>query len=83
MIHSIVNTDIIEAGELNEKADKAEKSEDAATTIKQYEEIICTKKKNIVYIVYHQGKVFRGFKEKENIMKLVNEKEGTPEYCYI
>ena len=45
MIDSIINNDIIETEELNEKADKVEKSEDAAAQIKQYEDIICTKKK--------------------------------------
>ena len=56
---------------LNEKADKAEKPEDAAATINQYEDIR-TKKKNIS-IADHQGKVFKRFKDKEKFVKLVNE----------
>ena len=68
-----MNSDIIETEEFNEKADKVEKSKDAATIIKQYEEIIRTKKKNIVCIAYHQGKVFRRFKAKEKFIKLVKE----------
>ena len=39
--------------EINEKADEVEKSEDATINIKMYEEIICTKKKNIVCMTYH------------------------------
>ena len=73
LIDSIVNNDIIETQELNEKADKVEKPEDAAAVIKQYEDIIRTKKKNIISIAYHQGKVFKRFKDKEKFIKLVNE----------
>ena len=58
-IDSLCNNDIIETEELNEKADKKEKPEDATPIIKQYEDIIRTKKKNIIPIVYRQGKVFK------------------------
>ena len=54
MIDSLINNDIIDYSininkteELNEEADKAEKSEDATAIIKQYEDIICTKKKKL------------------------------------
>ena len=40
LIDSIFNNDIIETEELNEKADKVEKPEDAIAIIKQYEDII-------------------------------------------
>ena len=73
MINSIVYNDIAETQEPNEKADKVEKPEDAAAVIKQYEDILHTKKKNIISIVYHQEKVFKGFKNKEKFIKLVNE----------
>ena len=73
MIDSIVYNDITETQELNEKADKVEKPEDAAAVIKQYEDILRTKKKNIISIAYHQGKVFKRFKDKEKFIKLVNE----------
>ena len=46
LINSVVNNDIIETKELNEKADKVEKPEDAAAVIKQYEDVR-TKKKRI------------------------------------
>ena len=59
LIDSIVNNDIIETKELNEKTDKLEKREDAAVVIKQYEDIIRTKKKNIISIAYYRGKVFK------------------------
>ena len=73
LIPSIINNDIIETEELNEKAEKTEKPDDAVAIIKQYVDIICTKKKNIISIAYHQGKVFKRFKDKENFVKLVNE----------
>ena len=72
LIDSIFNNDIIETEELNEKADKVEKPKDAAAIIKQYKDIIRTKRKNIS-IVYHQGQVFKRFKDKEKFIKLVNE----------
>ena len=56
LIDPIINSDIIETEELNEKVDKADTSDDAAAIIKQYEEIIHTIKKNIS-IAYHQGKI--------------------------
>ena len=48
LIDSIINSDIIETKELDKKADKVENSENAAANIiKQYKEIIRTKKSNI------------------------------------
>ena len=44
LIDTIVNNDIIEAEELNEKADRVEKPNDGTDIIKQYEDIIRTKK---------------------------------------
>ena len=73
MIDSIFDNDITETEELNKKADKVEKPEDAATIIKQYEDIIHTKKRNIISIAYHRGKVLKRFKDKEKFIKLVNE----------
>ena len=72
MIDSLFNNDIIETEELNEKSHKVEKLEDAAAIAKQYEDIIRTNKKIIISIVYHQGKVFKRFKDKEKFIKLVN-----------
>ena len=68
MIDSIVNNDIIKTKELNEKADKVEKPEDAAAVIKQYEDIR-TKKGNIISIAYRQRKVFKRFKDKEKTLR--------------
>ena len=73
LIESIVINGIIETDELNKKAEEAQKPEDAAAVIKQYKEIIRMKKKRIISIAYHQGKVFKKFKDKKKFIKLVNE----------
>ena len=73
LIDSIVNNDIIETKELHEKADKVEKPQDAADVIKEYEDIIRTKKKSIISIAYHQGKFSKLFKSKEKFIKLGKE----------
>ena len=52
LIESMVNNDIIETDELNKKAGEVQKPEDAAAVIKQYEEIIRTKKKGTITIAY-------------------------------
>ena len=40
--------------------------------IQKYKNIIKTKKKGIISIAYHQGKVFKKFNGKEKFMKLVS-----------
>ena len=56
--------------ELVEQADKVEKLEDAVD-IKKYQEILRTKKKGIIALAFHQGKVFKCFIEKEKFMQMV------------
>ena len=79
----MVNNDIIETDELNKKAEEVQKPENAAPVIKQYENIIRTKKKWIyiygvsprksVQKVQGQGKVhqtskwFKGTQKHYNI----------------
>ena len=62
---------MIETAELDEKADKVEKPEDAVAVIWAYKDIIRTKKKGIICIAYQQGKVFKKFKDKEKFIQLV------------
>ena len=47
--------------------------EEAVKIFKQYEDIIKTKNKGIINVAYHQGKVFKIFKQKEKFDKLVSE----------
>ena len=67
-IESITINNVIEIDDLNELAEKVEKPEDAANMIKQYEEILRTKRKGIISVAYHQGKVFSRFREKEKFV---------------
>ena len=56
---------------LDEQDDKVEKLEDAIDIIKKYEEILLTKRKGIIAVAFHQGKVFKRFKEKEKFLQMV------------
>ena len=67
LIDSLVNNDTIETEELNERAEKI-----ATKIIKEYEEILCTKRKGIISVAYQQGNVFSCFREKEKFIKLVS-----------
>ena len=73
LIELMVNNDAVETQELNKKAEEVNKLKDAAAIIKQFEDIIRTKKKGIISIAYHQGKVFKKFRDMEKLIKLVNE----------
>ena len=61
---------MVEIEELNEQAGIVDNPEDAADLIKKYEEILRTKRQGIITVVYHQGKVFSRFREKEKFVKL-------------
>ena len=45
----------------------------AAEIIKRYEDIIKKKKKELINVAYHQGQVFKRFKEEKKFAKLVEE----------
>ena len=68
----MVNNEVVETDELNKQAEEVQKSKDTANLIKQYEDIIRMKKKGIINIAFHQGKVFKTFKDKEKFISLVN-----------
>ena len=53
LIDSLVNNDTTETEELNERADRVKKPEDAAYIIKQYEKVLRTKRKGIMSVTYH------------------------------
>ena len=57
---------------LDKVAEKVQKPKEPADIIKQDEEILCTKRKVIISVVYYRGKVFKRFKEKEMFMQMVN-----------
>ena len=72
MTESITINNVIETEELKELAEKVEKPEVAANIIKQYQEIVRTKRKGIISIVYYQGKVFKRFRDKEKFVQMVS-----------
>ena len=61
----MISSSAVETEELNKKVDKVEKPENAADIIKQYEEILCTKRKCLISTAYHQGNVFSRFRQKK------------------
>ena len=63
----------LEFDDLNKEAEEVQDPKKAAKLIKRYEDITKTKRKGIINVAYHQGHVFKRFKEKEKFAKLVNE----------
>ena len=70
---SITIDEVLECEDLNKEAEEVQDLERTAKIIKQYEDIIKTKNKGIINEAYHQGQVFKRFKEKEKFTELVNE----------
>ena len=73
LLESITIDEVLECEDLNKEAEKVQDSERTAEIIKRYEDIIKTKNKGIINVAYHQGQVFKRFKEKEKFVKLVSE----------
>ena len=53
LINSFIEEEKHENKDLDEEVDKVEKCDDAAVVIREYEEIIRIKQKNIIYIVWY------------------------------
>ena len=68
---SLVYNENINTEDLNECAVRVEGYEKAVNIVKEYEDIIKTDKKNIIYFAYQQGKVFRTFKKNTRFKSLV------------
>ena len=73
LLESVIIDEVVEFEDLNKEAEEIQDPEKAAEIIKRYEDIIKTKKKGIINVAYHQGQVFKRFKEKEKFAKLVSE----------
>ena len=72
LIDSLVNNDRIETEELNESAENVDKREHTANIIEEYEEILCTKRKGIITVAYHQWKYLVGFAKKKFVRLVAN-----------
>ena len=63
---SIANNKKNENTDIEEMANnRMENQEDAAKVVHEFEEIIKNKKSDIVWLAYHQGKIFQKFRSKE------------------
>ena len=72
LLESIIINEAVEPEELNREAEEVQEPKEVAMVIQKYEHIIKTKMKGIISTAYHQGKVFKKFKEKEKFIKLVS-----------
>ena len=73
LLDSLTIDEFLECEDLNKEAEEEQDLEKAADIIKQYEDIIKMRNKGIRNVAYHQGQVFKRFKEKEKFTNLVTE----------
>ena len=65
LLDSMIIDENLEFEDLNKEAKEIEDPEKAAEIIRQYEDIIKTKKKGIINVAFHQGQIFKRFKDNE------------------
>ena len=65
---SITIYKIVKLDDLNKEAEEMQDPEKAAEIIKRYEDVIKMKNKGIVNVAYHQGQVFKRFKELKSLV---------------
>ena len=70
LIESMVVNEVVESDGLNKQAEDVQDPEEAAYIIKQYENIIRTKKKGMINMAFHQGKVFKNLFLKNLFLKI-------------
>ena len=68
LLDSMTIDEIVEFDDLNKEAEKIEDPEKVAEIIKRYEDVIKMKNKGIVNVAYHQGQVFKRFKELKSLV---------------
>ena len=73
LLDSMTIGEIVEFNDLNKEVEELQDPEKAVIIIEQYENITKTNRKEIINVAYHQGQVFKRFKEKEKFAKLVSE----------
>ena len=73
LLDSMTIDEIVEFDDLNKEAEEVQDPEKAVIIIERYENIIKTKRKGIINVAYHQGQVFKRFKEKKKFAKLIGE----------
>ena len=73
LLDSIIISKVLESEDLNKEAEEVQDLEKAEEIVRRYEDIIKTKKNGIINVAYHQGQVFKKFKEKKMFTELVAE----------
>ena len=73
LLDLMILDEVVEFEDLNKETKEVQDLEKAVEIIKRYEDIIKMKKKGIINVAYHQGHVFKSFKEKEKFATLVSE----------
>ena len=73
LLDSMVIDEILKFDDLNKEAQETQDPEKAEEITKRYEDIIKTKKKGVINVAYHQGKVFEKYKQKEKFANIVSE----------
>ena len=73
LIDSLVYNENINTEDLNEQGYKVEDYEEAVDIIKEYEAIIKTNKKNLIFFAYQQGKNIENLRKIENSKVLLTD----------
>ena len=73
LFESTINSEWHENKDLQDKAEKVEKSDKAAKIICEIEQIIKSKNKNIIWLSSQQSKVFEKFKENAKFIETVRQ----------
>ena len=75
LLDLMIIDEVVEFEDLKKEAKEMQDPEKAAVIFKGYKGIIKRKKKGIISVAYHQGQVYKRFKEKEKFAKLASELE--------
>ena len=68
---SITNEKWNENTDMQEKVKCTTNEKDAVKVVQEFQEIIKNKKRDILWLAYHQGQIFQKFKQKERFIKMV------------
>ena len=63
----MVNNKVVETDELNKQAEEVQDPEEEAKVTQKYENITKTKKKELINMAFHQGKVLKGLRTRRSL----------------
>ena len=72
LLDSMTIDEVVEFDDLNKEAEETQALEEAEKKINGVKILLKQKNKGIINVAYHQGQVFKNFKEKEKIAKLAS-----------